>query len=430
MNVLGVLLGGLFGLILLGLPLAFTISFVSAGVLKFMAGLPLWIFMQRFYSGLDSFVLVAIPFFLLTGNIMNEGNITDRLVKLSYAIVGHIRGGLALVTVMGSMLFGGISGSAVADVAGIGSITIPSMIKKGYTDSFAVALTSTASTLGQIIPPSIIMIVYAATAGTSVGALFLAGVIPGILIGLGLMAVSYIYAFRFGFPSEPRQSLKEVWNAFRDSFLTLGAPLIIVGGVVTGVFTATESSVVAALYALFLATVVYRTITVEQIPRILLDTTKTSALTLFAIGAASMFGWLMGYFRVTDMASSFMARFSNGEYVFLLTVIALFMVLGTFMDAVPAIVIFVPVVVPVAASLGINPVHLGLVITVVLAFGLVTPPYGLCLLLGSSIAKIPAHKTFRDLAVVLVVVVATLVIITFLPDLILYLPRLLMPKFV
>lgn len=395
-----------------------------------MAGMPLWMFMQRFFSGLDSFVLVAIPFFLLTGNLMNQGNITDRLINLSYAIVGHIRGGLALVTVMGCMLFGGVSGSAVADVAGIGSVMIPSMVKKGYPTPFVVALTSTASTLGQVIPPSIIMIIYASTAGTSVGALFLAGVIPGVLIGLGLMLVSYFYALRYNLPAEPRRSCREMAAAAKDAVLTLGAPVIIIGGVVMGIFTATESSVVAALYCGFLALVVYRTITLQQLPRILLDTAKTSALTLFAIGSASIFGWLMGYFQATDIATIAITSISTNSNVFLMLVIALFMILGTFMDATPAIIIFVPVVAPVATALGIHPIQLGLVVSVIMAVGLVTPPYGLCLLLGSSIAGIQANKSFRDLAVVAAVALAVTVVVTFFPDVILFLPRLLMPKFV
>lgn len=427
--VVAIMLGGLFGLILLGLPLGFTISFVSAAVLKFMADMPLWMFMQRFFAGLDSFVLVAIPFFLLTGNIMNQGNITDRLIKFAYALVGHIKGGLSLVTVIGCMLFGGVSGSAVADVAGVGSVMIPSMIKKGYSPAFTVALTSTASTLGQIIPPSIIMIVYASTAGTSVGALFLAGVIPGALIGLSLMVVGYFYAVRNDFRSEPRQSLGEMARATWDALLTLAAPLIIIGGVVSGVFTATESSVIAALYCFFLAVVVYKTISLSQIPQIMLETAKMSALTLFCIGGAAMFGWLMGYFEVTALATEMLAGVSANEYVYLLIVIALFLVLGTFMDAVPAIIIFVPVVAPIATELGIHPIHLGLVVSVVLAFGLVTPPYGLCLLLGSSIAKIPAHVTFRELGVCLGVVTLVIILIAFLPESVLFLPKMLMPKF-
>ena len=427
--VLAIMLGGLFGLIFLGLPLGFTICFVSAGVLHFLAEMPLWMFLQRFYAGLDSFVLVAIPFFLLTGNIMNQGNITEQLIKFAHAIVGHIRGGLSLVMVVACMLFGGVSGSAVADVAGVGSVMIPSMIKKGYSAQFAVALTSTASTLGQIIPPSIIMIVYASTAGTSVGALFLAGVVPGLLIGLGLMVVGYFYALKNNLASEPRQSLKNMARATIEAALTLVAPLIIIGGVVTGVFTATESSVVAALYCGFIALFVFKTITWKQIPQLLLETAKMSALTLFCIGGASMFGWLMGYFEVTKLVTDLLASFSSNIFVYMVVVIALFTVLGSFMDAVPAIIIFVPVVAPIAESLGIHPVHLGLVVCVVLAFGLVTPPYGLCLLLGSSIAKIPAHETFKDLAVCLSVVTVIILLISFVPDSILFLPKIFMPKF-
>lgn len=429
-SVLIVMLCGLFGLMLLGLPLGFTIVFVSSIVLVSFTDLPLWMFIQRFFAGLDSFVLVAIPFFLLAGNIMNKGNITDKLIDFSYALVGHIKGGLALVNVLVSMLFGGISGSAVADVSGVGTVIIPAMIKKGYSKSFSVAITATSSTLGQIIPPSIIMIIYAASSGSSVGALFLAGAIPGLLIGLGLMLVSYIYAVKYKYPSEKKRSFKEILSATKEALYTLGAPIIIIGGVVFGIFTATEASVIAVVYCLIITMFIYKTITWRDIPEILLDTAKMSAVTLFCIGGASMFGWLMGYFRINEAATVLISSVTGSGVGFLLIVVALFLLVGTFMDAAPAIIIFVPVIVPIANSLGINSVHLGIVICTTLAFGLITPPYGLCLLLASSIAGIPAHRTFRDLAICLGVVVLVLLIITFMPDIILFLPRLIVPEFI
>jgi tripartite ATP-independent transporter DctM subunit len=243
------------------------------------------------------------------------------------------------------------------------------------------------------------------------------------------MIVGYLYARRNNLPSENRQSFSNMAKATWEASLTLAAPLIIIGGVVSGIFTATESSVVAALYCAFIAIFVFKTITWRQLPDLLLETAKMSALTLFCIGGASVFGWLMGYFDVTKLATNVLASFSSSIYVYMLVVIALFTVLGTFMDAVPAIIIFVPVVTPIADTLGIHPIHLGLVISVVLAFGLVTPPYGLCLLLGSSIAKIPAHETFKELSICLSVVTGTIILISFVPESILFLPKLLMPKF-
>lgn len=421
------MIGGLFILMLLGLPLSFTIISVSITSLLLFTDLPIWVFMQRFYAGLDSFVLVAIPFFLLTGNLMNEGKVTNRLIDFAYACVGHIKAGLAQVNIMVSLLFGGISGSAVADVSGVGSVLIPAMIKKGYSKSFAVAITSTSSTLGQVIPPSIIMIVYAASAGTSVGALFLAGVVPGILIAAGLMLLSYFYAIKHGYPSENNFSLQVFWRTLKKALLPLGAPLLIIGGIVGGIFTATEASVVAVLYCLFITMVIDKTITVMQLPRIIISTAKMSGLTLFCIGAASMFGWLMGYFQVNNLISSFLSEISVHQSILLLIFVGIFLALGTFMDSVPAIIIFVPIVAPIAAASGIDPVHLGIVISVALAFGLVTPPYGLCLLLGASIAKIPAQETFKDLFIGLTCIILILLFLVFFPSVSLYLPRLIMP---
>ncbi len=429
MSVVLTMVVGLFGLMLLGFPLAFTIVIVSVGILVLFTDLPMWMFVQRFYAGLDSFVLVAIPFFLLTGNIMNEGKITNKLIDFAYACVGHIKGGLAQVNVLVSLLFGGVSGSAVADVSGVGSVLIPSMIKKGYTKSFAVAITATSSTLGQIIPPSIIMIVYAASAGTSVGALFLAGILPGIVIGLGLMLLSYIYAIKNNYPSETRLSLKTFLKTLKGALLPLGAPILIIGGIVGGVFTATEASVVAVIYCLFITMVIDRTITFKQLPKIIIDSAKMSGLTLFCIGAAGMFGWLMGYFKVNDLVSAIVTSTSTNELIFLMVVILIFLTLGTFMDAVPAIIIFVPIIAPIGTALGLDPVHLGIVISISLAFGLVTPPYGLCLLLGASIAKIPAQKTFKDLFIGLACIIVILLLIAFIPDLALFLPKLIMPEF-
>lgn len=424
------LLIGLIGLMLLGLPLGFAIFITSAGALAIFTDLPFWQIMQRFYAGIDSFVLTAIPFFLLAGNLMNSGKITDKLMNLASAMVGHIRGGLAQINVVTSLFFGGISGSAVADTCGEGTIIIPAMIKRGYSKSFTVAITATSSVLGQIIPPSLIMIIYAATAGVSVQAMFVAGIIPGILFAISQMVISYIYAVKYNYPREQRKTLKEFWFCFKDSFLVLLMPLIIMGGVLSGVVTATESAVIAVVYSLIITIFVYKTLTFKDLVPIFVNTAKSTAVTLFCIGAASAFGYLLAYFRINDMVLQLITEMNFSKNMFILFVIGLFFVLGMFMDSTPATYIFVPIVLPTAMALGINPVHIGMVIVLTLAFGLITPPYGLCLLLGSQIAKMNPKDAFKDIFVQLIGVIIVLFAIAFWEDFILFLPRIIVPKYV
>lgn len=424
------LLIGLVGLMLIGLPLGFAIFITSAGALLIFTDLPFWQIIQRFFAGIDSFVLTAIPFFLLAGNLMNSGQITDRLMNLASAMVGHIRGGLAQINVVTSLFFGGISGSAVADTCGEGTIIIPSMIKRGYSKSFTVAITATSSVLGQIIPPSLIMIIYAATAGVSVQALFVAGIIPGILFAISQMVISYIYAIKNNYPRERRKTLKEFWLCVKDSFLVLLMPLIIMGGVLSGIVTATESAVIAVVYSLIITIFVYKTLTFKDLIPIFVNTAKSTAVTLFCIGAASAFGYLLAYFRINDMVLELITVMNFSKNTFIFFVIGLFFVLGMFMDSTPATYIFVPIVLPTAIALGIHPVHIGMVICLALGFGLITPPYGLCLLLGSQIAGINPKDAFKDIFVQLIGVIIVLLAIAFWEDFILFLPRIMVPKYV
>lgn len=424
------LLIGLLVLMLLGIPLAFSLFAISTSALVIFTDLPFWQIIQRFFSGIDSFVLTAIPFFLLAGNIMNSGKITDKLIDLSSTVVGHIRGGLAHINVLVSLLFGGISGSAVADTSGVGTVLIPAMVRKGYTKSFTVAVTATSSVLGQIIPPSLIMIIYAAAAGVSVQALFIAGIVPGILFALSMMIVSYIYAVKFDYPREERKTLKQFLVSLKESALVLIMPLIIIGGVLLGVFTATESAVIAVVYSLIITLFIDRTLTFKELIPIFTNTAKSTATTLFCIGAASTYGYLLAYFRANDLVLRLMNDFNLTVTSYILFITVLFFIIGCFMDATPAIYIFVPIVVPVGLALGMHPVHIGIIISVVLAFGMITPPYGLCLLLACQIAKINPKEAFKDTGFMLIGVIITLLLIIFWPDLILFLPRILVPKYV
>lgn len=431
MNVLpiAVLILGMLCFMLMGIPLAYSIFGISTIVALVFTDISLWQLIQRFFAGVDSFVLTAIPFFLLAGNLMNSGQITDKLIQLSSACVGHIRGGLAHINILVSLLFGGVSGSAVADTSGIGTILIPSMVKKGYDPSFTVAVTATSSVLGQIIPPSLIMIIYSATAGASVQALFIAGVIPGIMFASIMMIVSYVYAKKYHYPKEEKVGFKRLMKAFINAAPVLIMPIIIIGGVLSGVCTATESAVIAVVYSLILTVFVNRTLTLGDLIPIFVDTAKGTASSLFCIGSASIFGYLLAYFRTNEIVFGMMESMNLSANGFILFVTVLFLVLGAFMDATPAICIFVPIVVPLGMALGLHPVHMGMIICLVLAFGMVTPPYGLCLLLACQIAKIEPQKVFKDLLVMLAAVLVVLLIIVFMPDVILFLPRLLVPKY-
>ena len=425
-----VLLGGMIFFMLLGIPLAFSIFGISTVVLALFTRLPVWQLIQRFLGGVDSFVLTAIPFFLLCGNIMNSGKITDKLIELCMTLVGHIRGGLAHVNVLVSLLFGGVSGSAVADTSGIGTVLIPAMEKKGYTKSFTVAVTATSSVLGQIIPPSLIMIIYASTANASVQALFIAGVLPGLLFALAMMLVSYVYALKYDYPREEKRSFRDFLHALKESILVLIMPVIIIGGVLSGVCTATESAVIAVVYSLIITLFVMRTLTFKDLIPLFINTAKGTAASLLCIGAASSFGYLVSFFRTSTYVQQLMTamHLGQGGYIFFITV--LFLVLGCFMDATPAIAIFVPIVLPAGLALGMHPIHVGIIISLVLALGMVTPPYGLCLLLGCQISGIEPQKTFKDLFVMLGAVLAVYFLVVFFPDLLLWLPRLLVPKYV
>lgn len=430
MNVIPVLLLFVLMLVLLGLPLAFSLFFSSVVVVTACTDLPFLQLIQKMFAGVDSFVLTAIPFFMLAGNLMNSGKITDKLINLASTVVGHMRGGLAHINVLVSLLFGGVSGSAVADTSGVGAILIPAMQDKGYPKAFTVAVTSTSSVLGQIIPPSLIMIIYASTSGASVQALFIAGILPGILLALTMMAVSYYHAVRYDYPREEKKTFKDFFAALKESALVLFMPLIIIGGVLSGVCTATESAVVAVVYSLIITLFVDKTLEFSDLGPIFIQTAKGSATSLFCIAGAGAFGYLMAYFKVSALVQQMILGMDMTQWQYILFCILLFFFLGCFMDATPAISIFVPIVVPAGIALGLDPTHLGIVICLVLAIGMVTPPYGLCLLIGCQISGIEPQKTFKSIGVMLGAVMVTLVIVLLLPDLVLWLPRLICPKFV
>ncbi len=395
MNPASVLLLSFFLLVLVGAPISVALALSSVLVVLFDPNIPFWVAIQRSYNAVDNFIFLAIPFFILSGTIMNEGGITQRLMKLALALVGHIKGGLAQVTVVVGMIFAGISGSSTAEAAALSSVFIPPMWERGYRKNFAVAITACASSLGVIIPPSILVVVYGAVANVSVGALLIAQALPGVLMGLSLMAFSYVIALLHDYPRESEHWLgfRALLEGLKEAILPAGVPIIIVGGIVGGFFTATEAGVVAVVYALAITTLVYRSLSFERLVKAFADAGHLTAVILFCVAAASVFGWLMAFYRIPDQLTVWFLRHSSSPIVFLLLVIILFTILGTFMDAVPAIIVFTPMLLPIGKALGVHPIHLGALIVMTMAMGNLTLPYGLCVLIACAVSKFPVSHT-------------------------------------
>lgn len=425
------LLFGLFLLfIILRVPVAFALALACIPVFFLEPRLTPILLLQEMFRSYNSFVLLAVPFFLLAANLMNAAGITDRLIRLSRALVGHLPGGLGHVNVVVSMFFAGISGSSTADAAGIGSLLIPQMKKEGFSASFSVAVTACSSVMGVIIPPSILMVVWGGLMSVSIGGLFLAGIIPGILIGAAQMITVYVYARRHGMGLHSRATLRELAGAVLGAALALLTPIIIVGGIVGGFFTPTEASVIAALYALFLGMVVYRTIGVRMLTEALYDTGRFASIALFCIGTASAFGWILAYFKVPAALVAYVQAMDFGVTEMGFAVAIAFLIIGCFIDAIPAIIILGTVLWPVTQSVGMHPIHFAMIGVISLAFGLVTPPYGLCLLISCSVAGISVKRALRDVSIILAPMLAILALVIVFPSVSLWLPRMLMPQFV
>jgi len=424
-----IVLGLVFVLLLLaGVPIAFTIGLAAFAALAVSLdpGSASTVLAQRLATGLDSFALLAIPFFILSGNLMNRGGIAARLVDLAKVVVGRLPGGLAYVNVLANMLFGAVSGSAAASAAANGGFMAPLMKKEGYDRDFGAAVNISSSVTGLLIPPSNVMVVYSlASGGVSIAALFVAGYVPGILLGLALMAVGGVIAKQRGYPVGERIGLAQSWRIFLASIPSLALVVLIMGGIILGWFTPTEASAVAVLYTFVLAVLIYREIKWTELPKLITDSAATTAIVLLLIGASMGMSWVMSSANIPQAVSAVLLEITENKLLFLLIVNILLLVVGTFMDMTPAVLIFTPILLPVAQKFGIDPVHFGLMMIFNLCIGLCTPPVGSVLFIGCSVAKTTIRQVLRPLLPFFAAMVIVLLLVTYVPALSLWLPQLL-----
>ncbi|HEV8644993.1 MAG TPA: TRAP transporter large permease [Burkholderiales bacterium] len=423
-----ILFGGFFLLLVLRVPVAFALGLSCLPILVMEPRLsPITLFNETF-KAYNSFILLAVPFFLLTANLMNVGGITDRLVRLSRTMVGNFPGALAQINVLLSVFFAGISGSSTADAASQSKIFIEAQVKEGYGLSFSIAITAVSAVLAVIIPPSILMIVWGGVISTSIGAMYLAGILPGLLIAAAQMLTVHIYAKIYNYPVYPRATLKEFFVSAWQSLPALFTPFIIVGGILLGWFTATESAAVAVIYAATLSIFVYREMDLKHIYHALAETGRLASVALFCVGTASAFGWLLAYYQIPKALLENVASWGMGITGVGFFIAFVFLVVGCFLDAIPAIIIVGTILQPLAQSVHMHPIHFAIIGIVSLAFGLVTPPYGLCLMISCAVAKVPLKFALKDTLIMLVPMLLMLAAIIIWPEIPLILPRLFAPE--
>ena len=412
-------------MLLMNVPVAFAIGWATVLTLCAVGSVPPdLITAQRICSGIDSFALLAIPFFVVSGVLMGRGGMARRLIEFADSLVGHFTGGLGHVSTLTNMMFGTISGSAAAAVSSVGSFMIPEMERKGYDRDYSISIIATASTTGLLIPPSNVMIVYALVAnGVSVAAMFMAGLLPGLAVGGSIMLTNAIISRARGYRAGERAPLAKVWRGFRGAFLSLLLIVIVIGGILAGIFTATEAAAISVVYSFILAVLVYREVKWSDLPGILLQSGLTTAIVMVLIGCSAAMSWALAYEGVPQQVSNALIGLSDNKYVLLLIINLLLLFVGTFMDMTPAVLIFTPILLPVAVKLGLHPVHFGMVMIANLCFGLCTPPVGTCLFLGCSVGKSTIAKVSRAMIPFFIAMAVSLLLITYWPALSLWLPR-------
>jgi len=412
----------LLALILLSIPVFLSIG-LSTAVAFVVSNLPLFMIPQKMFDGVNSYVLLAVPLFMLAGSIMDQGGISKRLVDLSESLVGHFKGGLAITSILSSMLFAGVSGSAAADTAAVGGVLIPSMKKRGYDKNFAASIIATGGSIGVIIPPSIPMIIFAFIANISVGKLFLAGIIPGIIIGLSLITLVVFKTRNLQIDEARREfSFGKFKTTFKDAIWALGIPIIVVGGILGGLFTATESAAVAVIYALFVSSFIYRELNLKKLYKATIYAINTSSIILIIISIATVFSWFLSMNNIQELLTQSFLLLGDNKFVILLAINLFLLIMGTFVETTASLILFVPVVTPLLNQLGIDPMTYGVMIVINLAIGMLTPPLGICLMVSSSIAQSRIMEISKAIIPFLLVMIFDLFLITFIPFLTTFLP--------
>lgn len=413
-----------FALLIMRLPLAFSIGLSSIAYFLFRGDINMMILLQKMFTGADSFAMLALPLYILAGEIMNVGGIAKKLINFCMKCVGHIRGGLGMVNVLVSMIFGGISGSAVADTSALGSILIPSMVEKGYDADFSAAVTSASATIGIIIPPSITMILYGVVSGASIGKLFIAGIIPGVIVTVSQMVYCYFAAIKHGYPTEGRFSWKELGLAIKDAAWALIMPLIILGSIIFGIATPTEAAGIAVVYGLVVSKLIYHTITWSELKKMLYNTVITTGQVMIIVAFSSIFGWILSYEKVPTILAEFILRIAPNKYVLMLLIDILVLILGTFLHGTPIVLVVIPILLPLVQQVGIDLVHFGLIVTLGIGIGQQTPPVGSCLFVTSALAKLDIMEVAKANIPFIIMFIVTLLLITYVPGISLFLPSL------
>jgi C4-dicarboxylate transporter DctM subunit len=409
--------------LLLSVPIAVAIGLAAMASLFYVSPDLLVLLPQKILSGMDAFTLLAIPLFILAGTIMGHGGIARRIVNLALIVVGRVRGGLGFVVILATMFFSGVCGSASADTAAIGATTMPEMLKRKYPREFATALLAASGATASIIPPSIDLIIIGVVAGISIGGLFAAGILPGVVNALALMALCYYYGRRLDLPVTPRTSWSEKLRVCADGILAVLMPVIILGGILGGVFTPTEASAVAVVYGLFVSLVVYRELKLAEMPGILLQAGKLTGIVMLILGMASAFSFVLAFERIPHELAELIVAFADNWVVFVICVNVIFFLLGMIMDALPALIILMPILVPAGTALGMEPIHIGIFVAANVTISLFTPPVGVCLYVACGLSKLPIEAVFKPLLPFLAVLLATLLVISYVPEITLFIPR-------
>jgi len=420
-----IILGSFFAILLTGAPIATGLGLSSAIILYNILDLPLVVVAQRMFTSVDSFSFMAVPFFMLAGTFMSSGGVVTRRIDFANALVGALAGGLALVVAVSGMFFAALSGSSAATTAAIGTALIDEMEARGYKKSFAAAVVASGGTVGIVIPPSITMVVYGVVADASIADLFLGGFAPGILMGISMCIVSWVISKKRGYGGTGNMSLKNIILTFKNCFWALMMPVIIIGGIYGGIFTPTEAAAVAAVYGAFVGIFVYRELKIRDLPKVIFKAAVSTTMIMFVVGGANLFGWILTNGQVPHQMGLAFSNFTNSPIVFLMLVNVLLLFIGTLINASAAVVILTPILLPIALTMGINPVFFGVMMVVNLAIGCITPPVGLDLFVVSSITRIPIERVTREIMPYLIVLLGDLVVLTYFPDIIMFLPNVL-----